>query len=127
MLTKLQIMKNYTGNDKVVREKVATKDLQNIHSQNKITWLDKKTDAANKDEEVAVRESAGEHVKAVFTEFESYWNTKNRTHYWSQLMELLPHFEYSCWTPPLMDRRQDPKQPKLNLWGRGGFVQKKVL
>ena len=70
-------MKNYTGNDKVVREKVATKDLQNIHSQNKITWLDKKTDAANKYEEVAVRESAGEHentdnVKAEFTEFESY-------------------------------------------------------
>ena len=33
MLTKLQIMKNYTRNGKVVREKDAMKDVQNIHAQ----------------------------------------------------------------------------------------------
>ena len=67
MLTKLQIVKNYTRNGKVVREKVSMKDVQNIHAQ-KNTCLNKKTDAAKKDEEVAVRESAREHMKAEFTE-----------------------------------------------------------
>ena len=33
MLTKLQIMKIYTRNGKVVREKDAMKDVQNIHAQ----------------------------------------------------------------------------------------------